>query len=709
MNEPISFRSLLEQYRVEIPALQRDYAQGRMGGKVPQIRERFLNDLFTALTKDTPLALDFVYGEVKGAVFVPVDGQQRLTTLFLLHYYLALKEHQSVEGLKNFSYAVRPATQQFCAFLLGFAPTFEGKLSEEIKNSSAFQSDWLYDPTVESMLVMLDAIDSKFEKATGNLWACLDRITFYLLTLPESFGSSNDLYIKMNARGKRLTDFECFKAEFEQVIGEVLKDEEQCLVWKKSLDVKWADMLFPYKGGNNIIDDEFMNLYHFITHMLCLKYGVEEKGDDRAIAEALYNTPERLHELQSILDALCGRDIAAFFDSCFYLGDAYADEKVKLFDDKKTEKTDLFELCLRDKLKNSRNRLLLWGAFYYFQHESELSFPDFKRRIRAVRNLAYQYNEPADKNIALKIQETEHIVLTGIVSSLESCNAIPGADEEVVKLLRKAKHPELVDAFNRLEDNDYLQGSLAVIGVENVDNLVSQHFNELFSDSLLEGDRCGLISRALLSFRDYSQCGGWDRQMLGAYDNWTWPFLFHHVEDENFKNIQTALLCLLHEPDMSDITLKKCVERYLNSTAHSVYDWRYYLLTYADYGVLPDRDYCHSGFYSGNLLYSHIMLDRQRFSGQNWNIFLRVLAQKYGLDYPSADRYYGNGQWHYLPIPGTDFELDCTTDCYNIYTAGDHGEPIKTIPIPQKDGIDMVDRIELGTYIINNLSKYIKQ
>ena len=44
-----SLWQLLGDYKIEIPLLQRDYAQGRQTGKVPIIRERFINALFSAI------------------------------------------------------------------------------------------------------------------------------------------------------------------------------------------------------------------------------------------------------------------------------------------------------------------------------------------------------------------------------------------------------------------------------------------------------------------------------------------------------------------------------------------------------------------------------------------------------------------------------------------------------------------------------------
>ena len=83
--------------KIIIPIIQRDYAQGRLNPEVTRVRDRFLSSLHDAIV-GTPITLDFVYGDIdKDGVMTPLDGQQRLTTLFLLHWYAVrkAKKHES--------------------------------------------------------------------------------------------------------------------------------------------------------------------------------------------------------------------------------------------------------------------------------------------------------------------------------------------------------------------------------------------------------------------------------------------------------------------------------------------------------------------------------------------------------------------------------------------------------------------------------------
>ena len=49
MSKAITFWQLIEGNKIEVPVIQRDYAQGREEDKVNAIRKDFVNDLISAL------------------------------------------------------------------------------------------------------------------------------------------------------------------------------------------------------------------------------------------------------------------------------------------------------------------------------------------------------------------------------------------------------------------------------------------------------------------------------------------------------------------------------------------------------------------------------------------------------------------------------------------------------------------------------------
>ena len=105
----LTFLQLIREYHILIPIIQRDYAQGRPSAS--EIRDLFLDALLGYLDENIKNRdLDFVYGnQLNEAVddetkFIPLDGQQRLTTLFLLHWYLANNDGEINELRKHLGY-----------------------------------------------------------------------------------------------------------------------------------------------------------------------------------------------------------------------------------------------------------------------------------------------------------------------------------------------------------------------------------------------------------------------------------------------------------------------------------------------------------------------------------------------------------------------------------------------------------------------------
>ena len=310
-------------YSIKIPRMQRDYAQGRKSSF--DVRDAFLDTLHEYLERAEPNRdLDFVYGSLSAEgdkrLFVPLDGQQRLTTLFLLHWYLAWTSDRSEDfnevllkdGHSRFTYETRPSSGNFCDSLLAKTSPYvklledeESNISTFIQKLSWFRRSWMNDPTVASMLTMLDAIHVHFQGkcAYYDRLVDLDKpvITFFLLDLKDS-RLMDDLYIKMNARGKPLTPFEVFKAQLEKMMPKMAwpenaeytleRDGKKTILSPRAyfslkIDTAWADLFWQYRDmEKNIFDTEIMI---FIRLMFTFRYlsafTAQDKVEEREAAE----------------------------------------------------------------------------------------------------------------------------------------------------------------------------------------------------------------------------------------------------------------------------------------------------------------------------------------------------------------------------------------------------------------------------------------
>jgi len=309
-----TFWEFLNNHKIEIPIIQRDYAQGRLGKE--KLREKFLTDLKNALDTGKTLKLDFVYGNVENdgnnetARLNPLDGQQRLTTLWLLHWYIAFKAGNITDEVKaifkKFTYETRSSSREFCEKLADFDIVSNEQsnknISEIIQDQTWFYSGWKQDPTIQSMLNMLsgtpikdkkgddikDGIEEIFKDCTKEdflkYWDLLKSpscpIIFYYLDI-KNLNMSDDLYIKMNARGKQLTNFENFKAEFENYFKEK-NESDETKPFSNKIDTTWTDFFWKFRSNDSRIDEiyyAFINRY-FLNCLLTAKNKNETNSDN---------------------------------------------------------------------------------------------------------------------------------------------------------------------------------------------------------------------------------------------------------------------------------------------------------------------------------------------------------------------------------------------------------------------------------------------
>lgn len=307
-----------EKYNVCIPILQRDYAQGRDGKEY--IREVFLKDIKDAVENNKPLTMDFVYGyqehkkeyDKEYDVFYPLDGQQRLTTVWLVYWYLALRSGKlssEISFLRGFTYQTRKSSREFCEALCKRENNIYYKKNngvvDYIKNQKWFFSAWKNDPTINAMLRMLggtngkDGIEPVFSGIAQQqrtweqrLERFKQRITFCVLDIKLPRESADRLYVKMNARGKALTDFENFKAD---LVGEIEKKHNDSLrsyikEIPQKLDNSWNDIFWESANAGDLDGqtDEifFAFINRFCFNQLCVAKGKHSEGEEEYLLKA---------------------------------------------------------------------------------------------------------------------------------------------------------------------------------------------------------------------------------------------------------------------------------------------------------------------------------------------------------------------------------------------------------------------------------------
>lgn len=301
--ERLKFTDLLGRYdHIVIPAIQRDYAQGREDKKATEVRKTLLDDIFS---NKPEIDFNLVFGSLEEyggkTCFIPVDGQQRLTTLFLLYLYNSKVNGVQTADLNKFTYETRRAAADFCKAIVGNIWEFSKQiLSDSIKDCNWFMQYWNQDPTVISMLRMLDDIQKRATE--GDFSKKLDRITFYFYDLKQN-GLNESLYIKMNGRGKPLTAFENLKAAIDNIlpkeldydfkeIGDEANGSNFKENWQSCIDGKWTDAFWDKEKPHDI--DK--NLTKFIVRFLSGCYATLKLNDNQTTDD---ETKKQLSEINA--------------------------------------------------------------------------------------------------------------------------------------------------------------------------------------------------------------------------------------------------------------------------------------------------------------------------------------------------------------------------------------------------------------------------
>ena len=725
--------------RIEIPLIQRDYAQGRDGDTVRRIREDFLDVLHRALTGGDPVGLDFVYGDVENGTLRPLDGQQRLTALFLLHWYLAYRARQSTVGEEwtRFSYATRASARLFCERLATYQPppTVE-RLSAWIEDQPWYLHTWRHDPTIQSMLVMLDTMHERFRDTDWQVaWARLvddtqPAISFHLLPI-EQLGLSDDLYIKMNSRGKPLTPFEHFKARFEQVLD--IAHPGRVREFALKVDGAWSDVLWPFRGDDDIVDDEFLRYFRFITEVCEWQDNRLAAGDITALAESAYgpDNPKAAANLDFLFrafDTWVNADIPDVFGGLLTTDSEHgSDQKTVLFGQQGRVVTNLFSACCesygelrgQNRLFSLPQTLLLYAVLLNRIHETQ----DFSRRLRILRNLVEaSNNEIRLERMPALLANAQLLVVEGTLDGVDTFNQAQVADERIKEALM-ARCPKIRQSLFRLEDHPLLRGCLAAFELdENTFEQRAKAFHRLFaSDTHLPS-----LTGALLAMGDYSRHLNQRRFLLGSGVSLAqWRDLLADAGRAQLTRTRNVLARLLDALAQSQDTVISCLDSithdWLNSTVDGEgLEWRWYFVKYA--AMREGR----SGIYvgsNGELGCSLCMLDKTQMNSWYRDPYLSAIHRESGVgdavESPWFTGHETQPRWMRLKISGT--EIQCLEDGFVLRPplAPEHNEKYQRVcaaygldsnhmmQVPQVefDGrkLDACDRVCLGAPLVRGL------
>jgi len=515
-----------------------------------------------------------------------IDGQQRITTMFLLLLAVSIKGGKENVFRNNYfakkypkvDYKVREAAHDFLIEFVEFI--LSGNKIEEVKEEYWYYSLYESDKTIQSIITNYKIIQNYVSKSGIDFSFVEDNIELYYFDTEKS-EQGEELYIYMNSRGEAVQPNENIKAQLLEGLSEVDKHNKG-----KEWEV-WQNFFWKNKKKNENADNGFIE---FLKWIKIIEYNINESGKTQKDSGD-YIRNLRLSKKIS-RKYLSFEKIERYYNALqkLYKDNKYIEEKWLSAD---TDATDYIRLLpvlqFCDKYPNStleqQNRFSRF--FFNLARKEEIGKNSPDNTAQAIR-LTHDFltNNFIDVIDFVHIDEIKRY--SSIVNS-----------EEIFKLNLFANVPNgfLREDVEReiwaVEDLNLLLGSISFIlhcidfNKENINDfnfnrfsVYSKHFNALFNTPN------DLLRRALLTFGDYSIYHGYSPTLeLSRYnfgsDSERWRRILKEDYKENaikqllsfFENKESLVLTLEYDSQLLEI-----INDYPNK--NKKIDWMHYLIVH---------------------------------------------------------------------------------------------------------------------------------
>ena len=626
MNPNYTLKELLDKYSVVIPQLQRDYAQGRADAK--ELRERFLSQILRVLGGKGRLNLDFVYGYDKALspnhhpIFYPLDGQQRLTTLWLLHWYLLPSESlaEEREWLLRFSYHTRSSSTRFCQLLVEYAEVDSSRRDvAAIKDQPWYRQSYNADATIAAMLGTLRTIEELVApEERVALWErlCHQRaLTFDVIDIKgEEFRLTDELYIKMNARGKPLTSFECYKADLTRALRKIGEQDVPCSYKGKPLsyadyfafkvDNEWLDLF--YHGEIDGLDER---MYGFIQNIAKLCFFLDPENAKKNVDAFTYwdsvnvflrrdNAPRLISILDLFERIQAKQPLRDFF--------ATLTPSIRFLEENGEEAPASVKDLFRESCdKNASVNLVLLLALSHYMEKYQLveATEELQDYLRVLRNLLWGERQRDKMRYQSNVRINSLLTYWGWIEPLASreqvLDAIKNSGEVFSKKLHQRvdfilKYPELKPLIGELEDHPLLAGQLGIFDLDldaNEFKRQAEAFKQIFDVAFYAPKHTSkLIIRALVAsgypgVQGKNVWGGYrDTWFFGGNGRWSTVLSIKEYEQsEQRKAIRQLLSQFAGGTGDTKERLQRIIDAYLESEDAKRRGWRYYFVKYPEF------------------------------------------------------------------------------------------------------------------------------
>mgnify|MGYP001638264251 CR=1 FL=1 len=611
-----------------------------------------------------------------------IDGQQRLTTLYLIYKYMKNVNPFFNEPAFTLSYQTRDQSEEFLKTL---------DMTKQDDNIDFWFISKAYNTIKEwfeqDLQIRVMHIFEYLKEDVKIIW--------------YEVGESEDaisLFTRLNIGKIPLTSAELVKAMFlsrdnaENMRRE--KQEEISLQWDGIERELHNESLWFFL--TNSVKGEYQTRIDLVLDLIA---GKEESTREK------YYTFFRFDELRKkvSLDDIWKKIYQTFLTLKGWYEDHDLYHRIgylitsgtslhKIFALSKDKKKSEFNESLDELIKKS---VAISGNYAELSYEKPL---DYKRISTLLLLFNIESVRRSDGHAQrFPFDQFKHHKGSNVTWSLEHIHAqqsegieinfnVNQIQEEKEKIEFLMQNPDRTDEVFELEDHNMLKGQIGIIGLDNLS--LGSRFSSLFTCSW---DK---IDCALMALGNYGQQerNKWRYQFASKSLQYAWDELFHKSANAGFENTHTILVELLKSKEsFDDGILDRIISAFLaQCEKDNLYPWNYYYVKYpvfrpGSYGKMSNDDVVNKPY-----MFS-VMQTKTQWSQNTYMPYLKEADD----DHLSRDEM---GQY----LVYDDVYIVCENNSYGVYR-NDDDSLTDTVTISQNEaGIDTEDRIiKLKKYIAN--------
>lgn len=553
----------------------------KINGKesIPESISQFLTQEYERLVYQQKLGFIYAYHDRDYAgKFFLIDGQQRITTLYLMLLYLYKSTDKAEEfrtlyfinEIPKVDYKVREQSHEFLHLLI--ESFLNGK---EYKDSEAFYgTEYLKDTTIKHLIENFEFIRTELSTLENkldflNYLENFVEVNYFDTHLSEQ---GEQLYIYMNSRGEQLSHQEIIRAELMQKVSDSTVKIELGKEWEK-----WQNFFWQHRGRNENADNGFEE---FLKWAVIIHLSSNESVEiENFVDQNKTFTPKQLKE-NYIKDSYKGEQLRNQKEAIFKYQVKYLDFEFlkKMFDalewiyTKYTEYIPIQEHWLSNKIGVLDYVVLLPVVYYQMINEwddDEIKIEDVERLAMFLKNITYF--EAISKNPD-----------TATIDALEIVNNLVGDSKDITTILNQQNVTKtiLTDAENykleifinepqnredwqkkiwdiTLDDdfNKFLMGDITVVWkcLEKEKSLIPDYnpkeefteYTDLIKEIIFKNRTSDKLRRLILSKFDYLPKSGTGGGGLAKYSFISNGSLWEVLREWKETLVKDEFICLL--------------------------------------------------------------------------------------------------------------------------------------------------------------------